>query len=104
INKRIVVRTVTAIVLIAFAAITLFMSGTVLFDWFGIRAEQRNYVPFIVWINFAAGFLYLISAFGLLKAQNWSFKVLIGTTLPLLIALIALVLFINLGGVYELKP
>lgn len=96
-------RYVIAISLIAFAAVTVFMSSSVIFDWFGIREKEGNYVPFVVWTNFIAGFLYLISAYGLLKARKWAFWILIGTILFLVIALIVLALYINYGGVFELK-
>lgn len=96
-------RSLFAIVLIAFATATLFMSSSVIFDWFGIREMEGDYVPFIVWTNFIAGWLYLVSAYGLLKAQKWAFWILIGTTLFLAIALVVLALYINSGGVFELK-
>lgn len=92
-----------AIVLIAFALVTIFMSSSVIFDWFGIREKEGNYVSFIVWANFIAGFLYLISAYGLLKARKWTFRLLMGIAIGLLIALIVLALYINKGGVFEFK-
>ncbi len=97
------IRYLIATALIVFALATLFMSSSVIFDWFGIREREGDYVPFIVWINFIAAFLYLISAYGLLKAQNWPFWVLTGTALLLLMALIILALYINYGGAFELK-
>ena len=102
-KKNIIFRYVIAILLIAFAAVTVFMSSSVIFDWFGIREKDGDYVPFVVWTNFIAGFLYLISAYGLLKARKWAFWILIGTILFLVIALIVLALYINYGGVFELK-
>lgn len=69
-KKNKVFRYVIAIALIAFALATLFMSSSVILDLFGIREREGDYVLFIVWTNFVAGILYLISAFGLLKAQK----------------------------------
>ena len=92
-----------SIVLIAFAVSTLFMSSSVIFDWFGIREKEGNYVPFIVWTNFIAGFLYLIAAFGFLTSKRWTFWVLAITILLLIIALIFLLVYINGGGVHEMK-
>lgn len=94
---------VIAVVLIAFASLTIFMSSSVLFDWFGIREKQGDYVPFIVWTNFIAGFLYLVSAYGFLKAKEWSFKILLNLTILFVIALIALALYINYDGAFEIK-
>mgnify|MGYP006909075761 CR=1 FL=1 len=89
--------------LIVFATSTLFMSSSVLFDWFGIREREGNYVAFIVWTNFIAGFLYLIAAYGLLFAKKWALWVLVATLLLLVCALIILGLYINYGGDFELK-
>jgi hypothetical protein len=102
-RKKEIFRYIIAIVLLAFAAVTVFMSSSVIFDWFGIREKEGDYVPFIVWTNFIAGFLYLISAYGLFKAQNWAFWIMLGTILFLMIALIVLALYINYGGVFEIK-
>lgn len=102
-KKNKVFRYVIAIALIAFASATLFMSNSVIFDWFGIREKEGDYVPFIVYTNFIAGLLYLISAYGLIKAKKWTLRVLIGTALLLATALIALALHINSGGIFELK-
>ena len=68
---------IIAAVLIAFALISIFMSSAVLIDWFGIRAKQGNYVPFIVKTNLTAGFLYLIAAYGLIKSRKWSFWIML---------------------------
>lgn len=92
-----------SLVLIAFAGSTLFMSSSVIFDWFGIREKEGDYVPFIVWTNFIAGFLYLIVAYGFLTTKRWTFWILAGTILLLMLALIFLLLYINRGGVYEMK-
>lgn len=101
--KNKITRYVTAIVLIVFASATLFMSSSVIFDWFGIREKEGDYVPFIVWTNFIAGFLYLISAYGFLKFKKWTFWVLTVTAVLLVIALIVLALYIDHGGIFELK-
>jgi hypothetical protein len=45
------------------------MSGSVIFDLFGIREKEGNYVLFIVLANFIAGFFYLLSAYGMLTAK-----------------------------------
>lgn len=96
-------RNLVVTVLIAFAFLTLFMSSSVLFDWFGIREKEGNYVPFIVWANFVAGFLYLISAYGIVTAKKWTVLILLSTAILLIIAGIALVFYISSGGIFEAK-
>ncbi|CAM3372931.1 hypothetical protein [Aequorivita lipolytica] len=90
-----------AIVLIAFAFLTIFMSSSVLFDWFGIRAKEGNYVPFIVKTNLTAGILYLIVVYGFLKSKNWSFWLMLSIALVLLFAFTAFYIHIQTGGLYE---
>jgi hypothetical protein len=51
-----------AVIITLFALITLFMSTSVIFDLFGIREKEGNYVLFVVISNFIAGFMYLFSA------------------------------------------
>lgn len=102
-NRNGIIRFIVAIALIAFAGTTLFMSSSVLFDWFGIRAKQGDYVPFIVWTNFTAGFLYLIAAWGLLKSKKWAFWLLSATAVLLFIALMGLLRHIDSGGLFEMK-
>lgn len=96
-------RYIIALTITAFALVTLFMSSSVIFDWFGIREMEGNYVPFIVWTNFIAAFLYLGSAYGLFKSKRWAFWVLMGTAAILFISLIGLFVHINLGRSFEMK-
>jgi len=49
--------------------ITLFLSSSVLFDWFDIRVKEGNYVLFVVIANFIASVIYLFAAYGFLKRK-----------------------------------
>lgn len=94
---------VVAIVLAAFGLLTLFLSSSVIFDWFGIREKEGNYVLFVVWSNFISSLIYLFAAYGFLKNKVWTFKTLLGSVLILALALIGLFVHINSGGIYETK-
>jgi hypothetical protein len=99
-------RTLTYILvalLSGFAVLTLFLSGSVIFDLFGIRGKEGNYVLFIVWANFISSILYLLSAYGLLKLKKWSYKLLGLSALILILALIGLFIHIDAGGIHETK-
>ncbi|MGB5555923.1 MAG: hypothetical protein WBM83_14800 [Flavobacteriaceae bacterium] len=89
--------------LTAFALLTLFLSSSVIFDWFGIRAKEGNYVPFVVWTNFIVSWLYLLAAYGFIKLKKWAHKILVAAALILIIALIGLFFHIQNGGLYETK-
>jgi hypothetical protein len=96
-------RIILLIFLLLFGAVTLFMSSSVLFGWFGIREKEGNFVTLIVWANLICGVLYLIAAFGILKAKKWAKDPLISALIILVIAFIFLFLHINNGGLYETK-
>ena len=81
-----------AIFLIGFGLLTLFLSTSIIFDWFGIRAKEDNYVLFVVWANFICSLFYLFSAYGFIKAKKWTF---------LLLGLAAIVLIITFCFEFE---
>ncbi|AMC11451.1 hypothetical protein Lupro_09315 [Lutibacter profundi] len=92
-----------AIALTAFALLTLFLSSSIIFDWFGIRAKEGNYVLMVVWANFISSILYLFAAYGFITIKNWTVK-LLGISLTLLVvAAIGFIIHINTGGLYETK-
>lgn len=63
---------VVAIIAVIFGAITLFAGGSVLFIDGDARASAGNYVPFVLWFNFIAGFAYILAGIGLLLWRNWA--------------------------------
>ncbi|MCF6182523.1 hypothetical protein [Lutibacter sp.] len=98
-----IIKYITLITLIAFTLLTLFLSSSVIFDWFGIRAKEGNYVLFVVWANLISSFLYLCSIYGVINLKKWSIKPLIASIIILILALIGLFIHINLGGLYETR-
>ncbi|MCA0333216.1 MAG: hypothetical protein LCH44_04630 [Bacteroidetes bacterium] len=94
---------ISSLILAGFGLLTLFLSSSVIFDWFGIRAKEGNYVLLVVWANFISSLLYLISAYGFMKIKSWTFKTLLVATVILIVALIGLFIHIYSGGIYETK-
>lgn len=94
---------IIAIVLAAFGLLTLFLSSSVIFDLFGIRAKEGNYVLFVVWANFLSSILYLVASFGFIKDKKWTVRPLGISVIVLLVAFIGLFIHINTGGIYETK-
>lgn len=92
-----------ATILGAFGLLTLFLSTSVIFDLFGIRAKEGNYVLFVVWANFISSLLYLFAAYGFVKAKKWTLKILGISASFLTVAFIGLIFHINSGGIYETK-
>ena len=92
-----------AIVLTVFGLLTLFLSGSVILDLFGVRAKEGNYVLFVVWANFLSSILYLFAAYGFLKTKKWTTHLLGFSAVLLIVAFIGLIIHINSGGIYETK-
>jgi hypothetical protein len=96
-------RYLPAILLTAFGLLTLFLSCSIIFDLFGIRAKEGNYVLFVVGANFICSFLYLLSAYGFVKNKKWTFWVLGIAALILVLTIIGFTFHIISGAIYETK-
>jgi hypothetical protein len=90
-------------ILLAFGLLTLFLSSSVIFDLFGVREMEGNYVPFIVWANFIASLIYLFATYGFFSKKKWTGKILGLASGILILAFIFFILHINNGGIYEQK-
>ena len=93
----------SAVILAAFGLLTLFLSTSVIFDLFGIREKEGNYVLFVVLSNFISSILYLFAAYGFAKSKKWTATLLGISTIILIAAFIGLKIHANSGGVYETK-
>lgn len=90
-------------ILAGFGLLTLFLSSSVIFDLFGIRAKEGNYVLFIVWANFISSILYLFSAYGFVKRKKWTTTLLGISAFILIAAFIGLQIHVSAGGSHETK-
>ncbi len=102
-NPKKIINFVSATILALFALLTLFLSSSVIFDWFGIRAKEGNYVLFIVWANFICSILYSFAVYGFVKTKKWTFRVLYTALIILIIAFVALLFYVSNGGIHEEK-
>ena len=96
-------KTILLVFLILFGLVTIFVSSSVLFDLFGMREKEGNYVPLVVWANFLCGILYLIAAFGILLNKSWVRLPLVASLIVLVLAYMNLFTHITTGGLYETK-
>lgn len=92
-----------ATILTGFGLLTLFLSTSVIFDLFGIRAKEGNYVLFVVWSNFISSIFYLISSYGFVTTKKWTTKLLGVSTIILISALVGMFYHFKSGGIYETK-
>ncbi len=90
--------------LLFFGVVTVFVSSAVIFDLFGIRAKEGNYVLFVVIANFVCGILYILAAFSTIKNKlKISTALLLLSIIILTITFLMLKMHIDNGGIYELK-
>lgn len=91
-----------AIVAVIFGAATIVSGGRTLFD---AEAQQLagNYVPFVLWFNFVAGFAYVIAGVGLWYRQRWAIWLSFAIAAATIVVFAAFGLEIWRGGSYEMR-
>lgn len=88
---------------IGFGIITIKSGGFALFGGEAGKEFAGKYVPFVLWFNFLAGFLYVVTGVGILLKKKWS--VVLAKTLATSTVLIfmAFGIYILTGGEYEMR-
>ncbi|MBL7962054.1 hypothetical protein JNM05_05110 [bacterium] len=89
-SRTIIIR-ITAAVALLFGIATIKEGGAVLFFDGEARLAAGNYVPFVLWSNFFAGFFYILSGVGLWFLRSW------GARLALIIFMLTVSLFVMFG-------
>lgn len=87
---------------ILFGCMTLLEGGKVLFPETG-RIGAGNIVPFVLWFNWIAGFFYIIAGVGLFRMKSCAKKLSSVIAVGSLLVLIALIVHIQSGGLYEMR-
>lgn len=94
--------TLVALFVILFGLLTIKEGGTVLFTEQG-KISAGQYVPFVLWFNFIAGFLYVLAGIAMFRRKTCVKKlaaVIAGSTL---ITFFVFGIHIFNGGLYELR-
>ena len=92
-----------SLVAIGFGLLTLKEGGTILFGDDVTRAAAGNYVPFVLWFNFLAGFAYVVAGAGLWLNQRWAVWLAVTIAVATFFAFAALCAHVGTGGAYELR-
>ena len=101
-NRSIGIWLISAIAVV-FGLLTIKSGGSVLFIDGVDRQAAGNYVPFVLWFNFIAGFFYIIAGVGLWLQKPWAARLSIVIVVTTLIVYAALGLHIFSGGLYETR-
>ena len=101
-NRSIAIWVIT-IVAFMFGLLTIKSGGSVLFIDGADRQAAGNYVPFVLWFNFLAGFVYIVAGAGLWLKKQWAAKLSVLIVVATLIVYAILGLYILGGGLYEMR-
>ena len=90
-----------SLVAVGFGLLTIREGGTILFGDEVARTAAGNYVPFVLWFNFLAGFAYVVAGAGLWLSQRWAVWLAIAIAISTFLAFAALGEHVDSGGAYE---
>lgn len=90
-----------SVIAIGFGLLTLKEGGTVLFGDDAARVAAGNYVPFVLWFNFIAGFAYVVAGAGLWLRRRWAVWLAAAIALSTALVFAAFGMHMASGGAYE---
>jgi hypothetical protein len=88
-------------VAVLFGLLTLKEGGMTLSGDEAALEAAGNYVPFVLWFNFAAGFAYVASGIGLLLHKRWAVWLAVAIAAATAFTFAAFGAHIYSGGAYE---
>ena len=94
---------IITVIAVVFGLLTIKSSGSVLFVDGTFREGVGNFVPFVVWFNFLAGFVYLIAGGGLWMQKHWAVWVSVLIAITTLIVFAIFGIHILKGGLFEVR-
>lgn len=91
-----------ALISILFGVITIKEGGSVLFTVAG-KSDAGNFVPFVLWFNFLAGFVYVLTGVMLFRLKSCARKLSKALAIATGIVFILFIAHILNGGAYEFR-
>ena len=92
-----------AILAIVFGALTIKSGGEVVFGDAAASAAAGNFVPFVVWFNFLAGFVYVAAGAGLWLQRRWAAVLAVALAASTALVFAAFGVHAASGGAYEMR-
>lgn len=92
-----------AIAAIVFGAVTVLSGGRALFGSLESRADLGNVVPFVLWFNFLAGFVYILAGAGLLLRRRWAVHISLFIVVSTVLVFAAFGVHVIGGGAFEMR-
>ena len=94
---------IMASIAVLFGVLTLKSGGEVLFFDGPGRAAAGNYVPFVLWFNFIAGFAYIAAGVGLYLWRGWAVTLSLVIAAATLLVSAAFSFHVLSSGAYEMR-
>jgi len=96
-----IVLIISAIILFAFASLTFYLSSSLIFDLFGMRAKQgQDFVEFVTWANLISSLIYFASAYGFIFQKKFTTLALSSALGLLALTFVTYNIYINSGGTH----
>ncbi len=95
VNNQVALR-IVSVIAVLFGLLTIKSGGSVLFGPESAKLAAGNVVDFVLWFNFLAGFLYVISGIGLWMEKVWA--VWLAGLIAIMTALVFLALAVHISG------
>jgi len=92
-----------ALTAVVFGLLTIVSGGRALFGSTEVRTALGHTVPFVLWFNFLAGFLYVLAGTGLLWGKRWAAHLSLLLAISTLVVFAAFGVHVFSGGAYETR-
>ncbi len=100
-QKRSVSVWVISVIALVFGLMTIKEGGSVLLGVGEARTAAGNFIPFVVWFNFLAGFVYVAASIGLWMQRRWAVGLAIAIAVATAMASTVLGFMILSGTAFE---
>ena len=90
-----------AIAAVVFGVVTVLTGSRALFGSLESRADFGNAVPFVLWFNFLAGFVYIVAGAGLLLSRRWAVHTSLFVAVSTILVFVAFGVHVIGGGAFE---
>lgn len=92
-----------AAIALVFGVMTIVSGGKVLFGGEAARLAAGNYLPFVVWFNFLAGFAYVAAAAGLVQWRPWAARLALAIAAATALVFVIFGAFALTGTPFEMR-
>lgn len=90
-----------SLVAVGFGLLTIKEGGMTLLGDEAARTAAGNYVPFVLWFNFVAGFAYVVAGVGLWLQQRWAVWLAVAIAAATALTFAAFGVHVYSGGAFE---